>query len=165
MKLYEIVQQYTELFDKIDDIDQTDEQAMQDISDKFVSLWDKFEEKAENTIKYIKSLEAEAKAIKEERDRLYKKEKAVKNKIESIRDLLHYTMRSMQLDKVKTNIANVHTRTTNKVDIYDEDQIPQEYKKEKVTISIDKKAIKKMIEDWVEVHWARIIVNESISIR
>ena len=50
------------------------------------------------------------------------------------------------------------------VKINDEEMIPEKFKKEKVTISIDKTAIKKAIQDGEEVMGAELTVSKSLVI-
>lgn len=80
MKLYEINQAITDLVDP-----ETGE--LTDL-DAFMALNMEWNAKVENLALWIKDLNAEAKAIKEERDSLYERQRAAENKAASVKRFL-----------------------------------------------------------------------------
>src|SRR5690554_44600 len=95
MKLYELTENYLQLLEMAEDMDP------ELLRDTLESIQESIEDKAENTAKLIKSLEADVKAIKEEEKRLADRRKALEKKIENIKDYLQDQLELAGIDKVK----------------------------------------------------------------
>lgn len=106
MKLYEIDQAITNLIDP-ETGELTDYAA-------FESLQMEREKKIESLALWIKDLNAEAKAIKEERDTLYERQKAAEKKAASIKSFLEKVLNG---EKFKTPRVAVSYRKTNRVQV------------------------------------------------
>src|SRR5699024_240799 len=79
MKLYEIPTLYQQLLDMAEEQDS-------DFSEALDSLEDAFEEKAENIVKIMRTLEAKEKAYKDEVDRLNAQRKMLNNRVKATKD-------------------------------------------------------------------------------
>ena len=74
-----------------------------------------------------------------------KKEK--QNKAEKIENWIDYLLKAFQIEKMETDLNKLSFRKSESVSIFDEEAIPSEYKKEVVSVSIDKTEIKKAIKE------------------
>lgn len=135
MKLFQLTQNYMELLDLADSMDE------EIFRDTLASLEEAIEDKAENTAKLIKCLEADAKAIKEEEQRLADRRRTLENRISSIKEYLFNQMEVAGLDKVKRPTLTVSIQANPpSVEVSDESLIPSDYMVPQPA-KIDKKAI------------------------
>jgi hypothetical protein len=112
-RLYDIADQFKELFDRYDDMIDTEEDA-EDIEqawfDTLEGIEGEFECKAESVAQYIKELNAEAEAIKAEEKKLSARRKAKENAAIRMKDYLKSCMETMNLKKVETAKAKISIR-------------------------------------------------------
>src|SRR5690554_3648844 len=95
MKLYELSQAYQNLLDMQDELDK------QTFADTLESIQDEIEYKAENTAKMIRAMEAEAKALKEEEERLAHRRKLIEKRIKWLKEYLIENLEIAGKDQVK----------------------------------------------------------------
>lgn len=117
-------------------------------------------QKIENIGCWIKNLKSDADAIKNEEKSLADRRKALENKAESLKKYLSYILAG---EKFKSPRVAVSWRKSKKVDIINEELIPEDYKT--YTPSINKTAIKDAITSGAVVDGAVIIENNSIQIK
>lgn len=122
-------------------------------------------EKVENIALYIKNLDAEAEAIKEEEKSLKARREAKEKKAERLREYLKTSMLTSNKQKFETAKVALSFRASKSVIIDDMENLDKSYITEKVTYSADKTAIKKAIESGWTVEGARIEVNQNLQIR
>ena len=97
MKLYEYAAEFAELFDNLDDMDGEDmEQAW---FDTLESIEAEFDDKAENVIAYIKELESQAAALKEQEKAFAERRRAKEHHAERLKKYLLDCMNAT--DRVK----------------------------------------------------------------
>lgn len=103
MKLYELSAAHQQVFDLLldDDVD------IKVLEDTLQCIEDSLEIKVKNGIGLIRSMQAYHDAIDSEEKRLAQKKKALKNRIEWIKNLYKQTMESMKKDKVQTPIGTM----------------------------------------------------------
>ena len=120
-------------------------------------------EKIEATALYLRELDAEAKAAKEEADRMLARVKSMQKRSDYLKamllDALHAT------GKVKTGRVTVSIRTTQAVAVDEGANLPEAYTTVKTTVSPNKVAIKQALLDGVEVPGCSLEARESVSIR
>ncbi len=120
-------------------------------------------EKIEATALYLRELDAEAKAAKEEADRMLARVKSMQKRSDYLKamllDALHAT------GKVKTGRVTVSIRTTKAVEIAEGADLPEAYTTVKHIVSPNKVAIKQALLDGVEVPGCHLEARESVSIR
>lgn len=99
-KLYEIKNEFNEL------LLMADEQglSLDDIKDTIDGIEFEFEEKADSTAKMIRSLIADADAVKAEKDRLADREKALRNSADNLKKYLETMMLEVDKKKFKTKL-------------------------------------------------------------
>jgi hypothetical protein len=118
---------------------------------------------------YIKSLKAEAEAIKQEKLNLAKRQKSCENKAEGIKNYLDNYFRTTQGEnfnkyKFKDPRVSLGYRKSKKCVITNSDLIPKEYIKD-VEVKFDLKEIKKDIQQGKDIEGAEIQENINLSIR
>ena len=103
--------------------------------------------------------------VEAEIERLQELKKQYKNKVESWDKWIDYLLKTFGIDKMKTEINELSYRKSEAVIFTDEEAIPAEFKKEKLTISIDKTEIKKAIKWGAEVPGAVIETRNNLQIK
>ena len=107
-------------------------------------------EKADNIVKYIRNLSAEADALKAEEAALYKKRKAAENKAERLKAYLAAQMTLCGLKELKAGLFKLKFQPTPPaISIINEAAIPEQYRK--VKVEIDKLAIRDALKNGKEV--------------
>ncbi len=165
MKLYEISNQLLVLQTMLETAENPDD--VQCVMDTLESVELEFQDKADNIIKLIKNLEAEAKAIDEEKKRLDKRSKSLNSNVANLKDYLFKEMKRLEKGKVKTDLFTVSIRKNPpKLVVSDENKIPNEFwiVKTEVDNSKLKEAIK-FDEDKFKELGIELIQGESLSIK
>lgn len=158
MSLYEINQNYAELFDKFENEEITQEELQETGNMLAVEL----QNKSRNIIGYEKSIELAINAYKEEEKRIAERRKALENKLEKYKEYVKNNMEDMGLQKIETPLGVLSVcKVPAILEVYDENLIPNEYKKEKVTISIDKNAIKEALKNGQDIQGVKLIDNKT----
>lgn len=160
MKLYQISDAIRQALDHIE----LDEETGEILSaDALHAVEAEAAEKIEATALYLRELDAEAKAAKEEADRMLARVKSMQKRSDYLKamllDALHAT------GKVKTGRVTVSIRTTKAVEIAEGADLPEAYTTVKTTVSPNKVAIKQALLDGVEVPGCHIEERESVQIR
>lgn len=117
--------------------------------------------KIENIACWIKNLQAEADAYKKEEEAFRIRRKQAESRIESLK---RYLTNWVSGEKIETDRCRVTWRKSVSVEIQDESQVPEAYKKEKVVMSIDKVAIKKALTGGEEIAGASLLEKQNIQI-
>lgn len=160
MKLYQISDAIRQALDHIE----LDEETGEILSaDELHAVEAEAAEKIEATALYLRELDAEAKAAKEEADRMLDRVKSMQKRSDYLKamllDALHAT------GKVKTARVTVSIRTTQAVAVDEGANLPEAYTTVKTTVSPNKVAIKQALLDGVEVPGCHIEERESVQIR
>ena len=125
-----------------------------------------FDEKIENLCLYAKSLRAEASAIKDEENNLKERREAKERKADNIED---YISRNLQGKKFETPRVKVSWRRSESVEILNEDAVPERFMDISVVRKPMKSEIKKELKraeaEGREVPWARLNVNNNMSLK
>ena len=160
MKLYEISDAIRAALDHIDVDPETGEILN---ADNLHAVEAEAAEKVEATALYLRELDAEAKAAKEEADRMLARVKSMQKRSDYLKamllDALHAT------GKVKTGRVTVSIRTTQAVEVSEGANLPEAYTTVKTTVTPNKVAIKQALLDGVEVPGCSLEARESVSIR
>ena len=123
------------------------------------------DKKIENIALWVKNLEADAKAYKEEKDNFAQKQKSAENKAKSLKE---YLTRFLDGTAYKSTKVNVSFRTSKAVDVFDISALMtiddcDNYLKYKEP-EPDKTAIKNAIASGVNVPGCQIVENQNIQI-
>lgn len=97
--------------------------------------------------------------------RLMELKQAHDKKVASVDKQIDYLLKLFKIEKMQTEINELSYRKSEAVVFTDEEVIPAEYKKEKITISVDKAEIKKALKAWTEVPGAMIETRQNLQIK
>lgn len=161
MKLYEVSESYFNLLNLLEqDVEQ------EHIEEALAMLDDEFDTKAENIAKVLKSLEASAMALKNEKQRINTRQKAIEKNIDNLKSYLYQNMKNLNKKKVKSDLFNINIRKNPpKLVIKNERDIPDAYWVEQPP-KLDKRMLLEDLknEDYPDFKGARIEQGESLSI-
>ena len=121
--------------------------------------------KLENIALFIKNLESEADAIKQEEQNLAARRKAKENKANQLREYVKSSMLILNEPKFETPRVAMSFRTSKVVEVTDVSLLDKQYLKEKIDYTADKKAIKEALENGIEVVGACIKENKNLQIK
>lgn len=161
--LYKISSEYQSLFSEINNEEEVTNNSLL-ILDSYQS---KVEDKAIAIGCFIKNLESEQLAIDMAIKNMTQRKKNLDNKISYIKDYLKINMEkcgileisSSPYFKIKLKVCPIS------VNITDEDKIPDEYKKYKEVISIDKIKLKEDLKQGLYVNGAELHQNLRLEIK
>jgi hypothetical protein len=160
MKLYEIA---PALRFALDDIVVDEETGEILNADNLHAVEAEASDKVEATALYLRELDAEAKAAKDEADRMIARVKSMQKRSDYLKSMLLDALHAT--GKVKTARVTVSIRTTKAVQINQEQAIPEAFTTKKITISPNKVLIKETISAGGCVPGCELIERESVSIR
>lgn len=160
MKLYEIA---PALRFALDDIVVDEETGEILNADALHAVEAEASDKIEATALYLRELDAEAKAAKDEADRMIARVKSMQKRSDYLKSMLLDALHAT--GKVKTARVTVSIRTTQAVEIAEGADLPEAFQTVKTTVSPNKVAIKQALLDGVEVPGCSLEARESVSIR
>ncbi|CAM3734543.1 siphovirus Gp157 family protein [Mesobacillus zeae] len=159
MRLYELSNSFTQLLEMADVMDP------EVFQDTLQSIEEAIEDKAENMAKLIRCLEADAKAIKEEEQRLADRRKTIENRISNAKDYLQNQLEVAGLDKIKRPTVTISIQNNPpSVFVKDESLIPSHYMVP-VAPNLDKKAVLQFLKEGGEVPGCEIQQLRSVRIK
>lgn len=160
MKLYEISDAIRAALDHIEIDEETGEILS---ADALHAVEAEASDKIEATALYLRELDAEAKAAKEEADRMIARVKSMQKRSDYLKSMLLDALHAT--GKVKTARVTVSIRTTKAVEIAEGADLPEAYTTVKTTVSPNKTAIKDALSAGIEVPGCHIEERESVQIR
>ena len=155
MKLYEITQAYENLASLED---------KEEVGKYLDLIEDEFNQKAENTVKVIKNIGADIKALRDEEKRLAQKRKSLQSNQDWLKFYLQNNMERLGDKKIKAGIFNINIqKNPPSVNIKNEELIADDYF---ITErKLDKKKLKEDLKDGKEIDGAELTQGESLRIR
>lgn len=175
MKLYELTNDFTQLFDQFDEISSMDnaEEFKQAWFDTLSGIEEEFEVKAENIGAYIKELTAAAKYLKAEEEVLSKRRKAKEKQAEWLKKYLLESMqaigrtkidRPMAVLSIRTNPESVHFEDENAFITLCQRNGSDDYLRYKAP-EINRSAVKEALQAGQKIEGASLIRTQTISIK
>ncbi len=167
MKLYEIAEEYEDLVAAIEN-GEIPEEAVADTLESIHAL---MEDKADNIACLVKSLSAEASAIKAEEDALTKRRRQKERIAQRLKDYLSITLLRSGCTKLETARSKITFRKSEGVVIDNEDAFivwAEKHNKGLLTYpspTVSKTAIKEAIDGGAEIAGARIETKQNIQIK
>lgn len=137
--------------------------------EQFARLQMEREAKIENTALYVKNLEAEAKAIKEEEARLSDRRKAMENKAKRLREYIGFALDGEKFETVRCSISYRKSTALEVDDItaaaewLDDNGHPDMVVYSAPTI--DKRAVKDLIKGGTQVPGVELVERQSLQLR
>ena len=156
MTLFEIKEQYLSLMEM--DLDEVT------FADCLEGLEGDLEDKADNIAYIVKTLKAEADAIKGEAKTLQERAKAKLNKADRLTQYLFETMKQLDKAKIETarNVLNIKKNPVSVVTL--EDFYNDEYMREFVEVKLDKAKLKEDLKAGIVVDGARLEQKERLEV-
>ena len=159
MNLYELTDNYLKVLELI-------ENGEEGLEDTLESINDTIELKADGYARIIRSLEANAVALKTEIDRLTNRRRSIENSIDRLKENLKNAMIATGKEKIKTDLFNV-TVVNNPVavNVIDEKLIPEEYFKVEIIRKLDKISLRDAIKNGEEIQGAKLMQGKGLRIK
>ncbi len=121
--------------------------------------------KIENTGLFIKNLDADIAALKEEEKRLAERRKVKENKLNWTKQFLSDFLKSENVPKFETAKLKLSFRKSESVGITDESLIPEKYIKTEIITNPMKAEIKKALKAGREIPGAGLVVNMNLQVK
>ncbi|MBC2139286.1 siphovirus Gp157 family protein [Listeria innocua] len=158
MKLYQLTDNYIRVQELLE------ENKTEAVEDTLDALTDGFHDKAENIVKIIKSLAADAEMAGKEAKRLLKRKQALENNVQKLKTYLQTEMERMEIRKINSTLFTIQIqKNPASVEIVDEALLKPFFLLQEP--KIDKKRIAEILKSGEEVEGARLVESESIRIR
>lgn len=156
--LYDIKESFIDLFEQAEQGNVSTDELNKKGNDLAIAL----QNKSANIIAFDRQLEAYIDFAKKEKERINEYIKSLENKKSRFEEYLKSNMQEMQLTEITTGIGSIKLRKNPaSVEVIDESLIPEEYKKEKVTYTVDKALIKKDLQAGKNVFGACLIEDKT----
>jgi hypothetical protein len=164
MNLYEISAKYQAILSNLID-DETGEINVE--QGKLLEvIKDDVNNKAIAVASYIKNLDAERYAIEQAKNAMRDREFALECKIEWLNDYLQVNMERLGINEIKCPYFAIKLKKCPvSTDIRDESLIPDEYKKRKEVVNVDKVKIKEDLQAGINVPGAALKTNMRLEIK
>jgi len=145
MKLYEIAQKYTQVFDLITSLEDLPPEV---IEDTLESCSEELEEKSLNIAAIIKNINYDVEAMRDYEKKMNQKRKTLENRVTFLKDYLKEHMNICKVAKFSNQELSISIRKSPvSVIIDDIEKVPDKFKEIAFTFSIDKAGIKKAFKD------------------
>lgn len=149
LSLYNITNKFVELMDKAQNGELTEEEYNQLGEELALEL----KNKSSNIIRYIQNKELLINALDTEIKRLQDLKKSEQNKADNFKKYVKENMEHLNLNKIETDLGILSIQNSPKasVEIINEEEIPNKYKKIVQETKIDKTAIAKDTKETGEI--------------
>ncbi|WBK39639.1 hypothetical protein CB452P1_000055 [Clostridium phage CB452P1] len=164
MNLYELDQNYKNLMEVMDNAEtENNEELKNIITNSLEELQMDIDLKLENTIKYIKNLEANVLAFKDEEKKLSAKRKVLENRVSSLKEYLKNYLQYKDIKSKQLGLFKISLRKSESVNIIDETLIKEEYKI--IKTDVNKTLIKQALKSGEIIEGAEIKQNQNLNIK
>lgn len=164
MNLYQLHEGYLNLVEVLENAGE-DENLRELVTNSLNEIEDNIKDKADNVVRFIRNLESEANAIKEEEKRLAEMRKKREKQVENLKQYLFDFTKVADGQKIKGSIFTVSIKKNPASVVVDDlEAIPEEYKRVKTVVEADKTLLKKILKD-VEVAGVHLEQKESLNIK
>ena len=124
------------------------------------------QQKSQNIIGYTRNIELTINAIKEEEKRISENRKALENKMSRFKDYVKECMERNGITKIETELGTLSlAKSPASVEVINEEEVPEEFKQEVITIKIDKTKIKNYFKETGEIPEGTNIVTTNTNLR
>lgn len=162
LTLYNITNRFTDLMDKAQNGEITEEEY----NELGFEIAQELQTKGANVIGYIRNTELLIEAMKAEEKRIADTRKTGEAKLEKFKQYVLENMERLGLSKIQTELGALSvSKNPMSVEIENEDEIPSEFKQEVVTTKIDKTAIKNHFKTTGEIIPGTRIIDDKMSLR
>ena len=159
LSLYEITNAFPVLMEN----EEITEEEKKKIKEELTIL---LQQKSQNIIGYSKNIELTIESMKEEEKRISTQRKALENRLIKFKEYVKECMETNSITKIETSLGSLMiAKSPISVEIVNENEIPNEFKNEVVTVKVDKKAIADNFKSTGEVPNGVIINSENTNLR
>ena len=139
---------------------------VQHLLQKMVAQESDWDAKALRVAKFLNHIKAQQEIVKLEVDRLQKKMKQLGSTFDNLHDLLLWQMQGFGKTEIKDPILSIKVRDNPpSVIIEDESLIPNDYKTEKTTVTVNKTRIKAAFNAGEQVDGANIVNSQRLEFK
>lgn len=164
MRLYEINATLLDVIERAYSVDEETGEILFDEAD-LEALDVERTKKLEGCACYLKDLQAQAAAIKAERDALSERLKSKQREAERMSAYILQSMQTFGDAKLETTRATMRARKSKAVEVYDMDALPDIYTTQKLSVQPNKVAIRKALADGHEVTGAGLVERVSLIVK
>ena len=158
--IIKISQRYNAVMALADD----DSIPQDDVNNALLTLEDELQEKGENCIKYLDSVQDKIDAAKANKKKLDAYIKTLENRKKRVEKACIYALDTLQVKSIMTGWGEMKIKKNPPAVIIDDiTQIPTQYQRQKIQVDIDKVAIKAAIKAGEEVPGAHLEQGTSLS--
>lgn len=162
LTLYNITNKFVDLMNKAEEGELT-EKEYNEIGEE-IAL--ELQKKSASIIGYIRNTELLIEAMKSEEKRISDTRKMGEAKLDKFKQYVKENMEKLGLDKIPTELGSLSiAKNPISVEVENENEIPKKFKNEKITISIDKTAIKNHFKETGEIVPGTRIIDDKTSLR
>ena len=155
LSLYQITSSFPKLIEE--------EMSEEDKKEVKKELTELLQQKSQNLIGYI---ELTIEAMKNEEKRISEQRKILESRLTKFKEYVKECMEQNGFTKIETQLGALSiAKNPISVEIYDEAQIPDEYKTKVIEIKVDKTAIKKALKETGEIIPGTRIIDNKTSLR
>lgn len=145
MKLYEIAQKYTQVFDLITNLEDLPPEV---IEDTLESCSEELEEKSLNIAAIIKNINYDVEAMKDYEKKMNQKRRTLENRVTFLKDYLKEHMNICKVSKFCNQELSISIRKSPISVIIDNiEKVPEKFKDIQISVNINKAEIKKAFKD------------------
>lgn len=164
MNLYQLHEGYLNLVEVLENAGE-DDNLRELVANSLNEIEDNIKDKADNVVRFIRNLESEANAIKEEEKRLAEMRKKREKQVENLKQYLFDFTKVADGQKIKGSIFTVSIKKNPASVVVDDlEVIPEEYKRVKTVVEADKTLLKKVLKD-EEIAGVHLEQKESLNIK
>lgn len=158
LSLYNITNKFIELFEKSEEGELTEQELQEEGTELALAL----KNKGTSIIAYTKNTESLIDAMKNEEKRISENRKALENRLDRFKTYVKENMQRLEIQKLESELGTLSiAKNPTSVEILDESLIPNDYKKEKVTITVDKTAIKNDLKAGKNIQGVRLVEDKT----
>lgn len=160
--LYDITLQYREMLEKMLDTASEDGEVDEQVMHELTQTQDALEVKAENCAAMYLEIDSEVERIKRFEGKIKTRRERLQNRRDRLKEYIDRNLTAAQIERIEGAFVNISYRKSEKVEIDNEAEIPEEYWR--VTKEPDKTAIKQALKAGISMG-AHLEPTKSIQIK
>lgn len=160
--LYDITLQYREMLEKMLDTASEDGEVDEQVMHELTQAQDALEVKAENCAAMYLEIDSEIERIKKFEGKIKTRRERLQNRRDRLKEYIDRNLTAAQIERIEGEFVNISYRKSEKVEIDNEAEIPEEYWR--VTKEPDKTAIKQALKAGISMG-AHLEPTKSIQIK
>ncbi len=160
--LYHIQQEYQLVLSELDELDG---EVTPELEQRLMIAEHELQEKGANYALVIHDYTSRIDAIDTQIERLENLKSSYKSKSEVLKSNIKNAMLHFGLDKIEHDLVKLSFRKSESVEVENQDLIPKEFIKEKISYSPDKTAIKEAIKGGQDVQGCKLVTNYNLQVK